>query len=344
MKLIDSCDDISCIGSGGYAKVYKYTIKRYGMKVAIKQLNNDVTYKEKRRFKNEFSMLHSFNHINIVKAYMYCKNEEYYTMELCDMTLYHYIRANNQKISDYDRYNLAIQFLNGMDYIHKKNKLHRDLSYGNVLIKKYDSSLIIKISDFGLVKDLNFNMTSAGTDNNRGTIVDPLLESFANYNKKNEIYSIGVILCYIFTGRKSIELSNIKNEKIRDIIKKCTDISSLNNRYNDVSEVIVDLNNCFDKKKKSDEISISDMLLIEAYNDKSNNVIEYFVTLSSEYIKVNNKNIDLYNMTKRDKVLYFEAIDKLFDDGYLNLEYYRSGVKRYSLTTKAYEYVDNFLK
>ena len=54
------------------------------------------------------------------------------------------------------RKNIALQFLKGLKYLHSKDMYHRDISFNNILIKEFDDNfVIVKISDFGLLKDLN---------------------------------------------------------------------------------------------------------------------------------------------------------------------------------------------
>ncbi len=102
---------------------------------------------------------------------------------------------------------------------------------------------IIKIADFSLAKDLNDSIICTKTNNNRGTIIDPLLENFNKYSIQNEMYSVGYILYYIFRGRTKVNLDNEDNADIKNIIKKCTNINSIKSRYNFVDDLLDDINN-----------------------------------------------------------------------------------------------------
>ena len=83
--------------------------------------------------------------------------------------------------------------------------LHRDISLQNVLVEVFDrGAVLVKLSDFGLVKDTSSEFTRTKTEM-RGTIRDPILHNFKDYNVLNEVYSIGWVLSYIFTGKESLK-------------------------------------------------------------------------------------------------------------------------------------------
>lgn len=69
-------------------------------------------------------------------------------MECCDTTLDKYITRNNTRLSFGTKKRIALQFLYAMNYLNFKNILHRDISYGNLLVKEYENAVVIKLSDF----------------------------------------------------------------------------------------------------------------------------------------------------------------------------------------------------
>jgi eukaryotic-like serine/threonine-protein kinase len=118
-----------------------------------------------------------------------------------------------------------------------RHLLHRDLSLQNVLLKVFASGAVpVKLSDFGLVKDRTWDFTRTGTEM-RGTIRDPLLASFKEYDTSNEVYAVGWILQYIFTGRESLPSDD---GDVSRIIRRCT-ASDIVQRYPDVRTIIGDL-------------------------------------------------------------------------------------------------------
>lgn len=158
-------------------------------------------------------------------------------MEYCDTTLYDFISKNNDKLKFLSRKRLALQFLYGINYLHKKSILHRDISYRNILIKKFDFGVAtVKLSDFGLMKEDGSVFTKSDTDI-KGTIIDPSLEKFKDYNVQNEMYPIGFILNFIFTGKQNL-VSN--DTDINKIVVKCTDRDPTK-RYKSVADLIIDM-------------------------------------------------------------------------------------------------------
>jgi serine/threonine protein kinase len=158
-------------------------------------------------------------------------------MEFCDETLREYIGKRNNNLRFATRKRITLQFLYGISYIHDQNLLHRDLSLQNVLLKVYASkAVLVKLSDFGLAKDHASDFTCTKTDM-RGTIRDPTLASFKEYDVLNEVYSIGWVLSYIFTGKESLPRAD---DDINRIVRKCT-TDDIGQRYPDVRAIIVDV-------------------------------------------------------------------------------------------------------
>ncbi len=173
----------------------------------------------------------------VVEVYRYDEDRDEYRMEFCDETLRKYITKRNSKLPFAVRKRIALQFLYGLNYIHSQGLLHRDISLQNVLLKVYDSgAVLVKLSDFGLVKDQASEYTRTHTEL-RGTIRDPLLENFKDYSLNNEIYAIGSVLSFIFSGRESL---NTDPGEVRRIVRKCVDHDA-EQRYASVQDIIVDV-------------------------------------------------------------------------------------------------------
>lgn len=229
--------NLTMIGEGSYAIVYEYTDVNYGKKIALKRAKKDLGERDLFRFRQEFETLKKLSFPYIVDVYNYNENRNEYTMEYCDTTLRSYIRKHNNSLSSATRKRIALQFLYGINYIHRKNLLHRDISLQNALIKAFDAgAVLVKLSDFGLVKDLESAFTRTRTEM-RGTIRDPYLHNFKDYGRVNEIYAVGWVLSYIFTGRESLKTGK---DDVSHIIHKCTS-SNLRERYQNVADIISDV-------------------------------------------------------------------------------------------------------
>lgn len=227
------------IGKGSYAHVYSYVDPNYGIKFAIKRANRDAEERDLLRFRKEFDVMKNLSFPYILEVYKYDASRNEYRMEHCDATLRQYISQRNNNLHFSTRKRIALQFLYGMSYIHSQKLLHRDISLQNVLMKVYESgAVLVKLSDFGLVKEHESTFTRAHTEM-RGTILDPTLDNFRDYSVLNEIYAIGHVLSFIFTGRQSIAAAD---NDVHRIVQKCV-AHNLSERYPSVSELIADVEN-----------------------------------------------------------------------------------------------------
>ncbi len=121
--------------------------------------------------------------------------------------------------------------------------MHRDISLINVLIKHYDNSDIIKISDFGLVKEKDSNLTTTESDI-KGSLNDSNLSviGFKNYSMEYETYALTRLILFVMTGKTNLE--KIKDNNIRNFVLKGTN-GDVNKRYKSINEMVVDFNKIF---------------------------------------------------------------------------------------------------
>lgn len=232
--------NLRLIGSGSYAQVLKYHDDFYNVDVVIKRADKNLNEKEIERFKREYSIMNSMNSPYILKVYRYDDmNNEYYA-EYVDETLYDYITRNNSKLSIEKRKNIAYQIFKAFSYIYSKGLLHRDISLTNVLIKHYDNSDIIKISDFGLVKEKDSNLTTTESDI-KGSLNDSNLAviGFKNYSIEYETYALTRLILFVMTGRTNLE--KIKDVKIREFVLRGTN-GDVNKRYKSIQEMLIAFN------------------------------------------------------------------------------------------------------
>lgn len=237
LKEQPSSVELKMVGGGSYANVYAYVDPNYGIKFAVKRAKRGLDERDLARFRQEFDVMKALSFPYIVEVYQFDPVSNEYRMEFCDETLRDYISKRNGNLSFSTRKRVALQFLYGISYIHSEGYLHRDVSLQNVLMKVFGSgAVLVKLSDFGLVKDQASHFTRTQTEM-RGTIRDPQLHSFKDYGTVNEIYAIGWVLSYIFTGRDALSTGPGPGSYI---IRKCT-ASDYSERYSTVLQVIADV-------------------------------------------------------------------------------------------------------
>ncbi len=225
------------IGEGSFALVFSYRDPEYGKKFAIKRARPTLSPQELLRFRQEFDILKRLSFPYILEVYRYSEERNDYTMEHCDSTLEKYIGAQSARLQFGTRRRIALQVLFALNYLHDRAILHRDISLRNILIKRYDAgAVVVKLSDFGLAKDQQTPMTKTNSET-KGAIVDPTLESFKAYAIINEIYPVGCILSFIFSGRMNLDATT---GEIRTIVDKCVTLD-LRARYSSVRPIIRDI-------------------------------------------------------------------------------------------------------
>ncbi|WP_244297154.1 protein kinase domain-containing protein [Brevibacillus antibioticus] len=210
------------IGEGSYAKVFKYKDPHYGSFFAVKRAEHDLRPDELERFKNEFKDLKTLDCPFIIKAYSYDEEANEYVMEYADETLSKYIYRNNSTLTFKKRRVLVEQLFLAFKYIHSTGILHRDISYTNILVKNFgDSSTLLKVSDFGLVKRASSTLTRQGTEI-KGAIndyTDLTAVGFENYEIRHETYALGKVIYFILTGRSN-GYHREKNDALNEFISR----------------------------------------------------------------------------------------------------------------------------
>jgi serine/threonine protein kinase len=104
------------------------------------------------------------------------------------------------------RINLVRQVFRAFSCINSKGVLHRDISTTNILLKIYDALVVVKVSDFGLVKQKDKKLTSQNTEI-KGILNDPKLEmlGFNNYEIRHETFALTRLVYFVITGKLRIE-------------------------------------------------------------------------------------------------------------------------------------------
>lgn len=225
------------IGEGAYAQVFKYFDDFYDKYFVVKRARTDLDAKELERFYKEYEVMKSINSPYVLEVYRLDKNKNEYFMEFADFSLYDFILKNNQKLNFMIRRKLCLQIIRAFEVFDRIGVLHRDISPKNVLLKKYQDEVVVKIADFGLVKTVDSQLTSLETEV-RGYFNDVSslsTEGFKNYNKQYEYYALSKLIYFVLTGRYK-NMNKFYFPKLKEFMEKGLN-SNHNLRYKAIAEL-----------------------------------------------------------------------------------------------------------
>ncbi len=198
------------IGVGGMADVYKAYDVEEGMDVAVKVLRNEFINNDEflQRFKNESKAVSMLSHPNIVKVLDVGFNEDvrYIVMEYIDgMTLKEYI--DQQGCVEWkETVHLLIQILRGLQHAHDRGIIHRDIKPQNIMMFEDGT---IKVMDFGIAK-FTYELGITATAQTIGSVhyISPEQASGKITDCKSDIYSVGILMYEMVTGKKPFDTDN----------------------------------------------------------------------------------------------------------------------------------------
>lgn len=210
-KRLDSRYEIKeLIGCGGMANVYSAYDIIDDREVAIKILRDEFLSNEDfiRRFKNESKAIAVLSHPNIVKVYdvSFGDRIQYITMEIIDgITLKDFIEQQHV-INWKDAVHFTVQILKALEHAHEKGVIHRDIKPQNIMLLKDGT---IKVTDFGIAR-LQKSNSHTITNKAIGSVhyISPEQARADITDEKSDIYSVGVMLYEMLTGKLPFEADN----------------------------------------------------------------------------------------------------------------------------------------
>lgn len=206
-KMLDGrYEIIELIGSGGMANVYKAKCHRLNRMVAVKILKSDMAENEeiRRRFRDESRAVAQLSHANIVSVYDVSSSgdTEYIVMELIDgITLKQYMERRGQ-MDWRESLHFIIQIMRALEHAHSRGIIHRDIKPQNIMVLRDGS---VKVADFGIA--CLQNNTQTLTQDALGSVhyISPEQARGEHIDARSDIYSAGVVLYEMLTGRLPFE-------------------------------------------------------------------------------------------------------------------------------------------
>ena len=266
---------VSSIGEGGMANVYLAWDTILEREVAVKILRGDLADDEKfiRRFQREANSASSLKHPNIVEMYDVGEDNGRYfiVMEYVDGKTLKSLIKKRGALNLNEAIDIMLQLTSGIACAHDSYIIHRDIKPQNVLILEDGR---VKITDFGIAMALNKTELTQ-TNSVMGSVhyLPPEQASGSGSTIKSDIYSLGILMFELLTGKVPFKGDNAVEIAIKHMKEPIPSVCSINpnipqsieniilkacaknqkNRYDSVAEMHQDLKHALDAEHANDE-------------------------------------------------------------------------------------------
>ena len=212
----------SILGEGGMAIVHLAEDHKFHTEVAVKMLKKEFVSNEniKKRFLSEARSMFRMSHPHVIRVSDLIDEGDTvaFVMEYVEgETLKEYLERKG-KLTDTEIREIFSQMLDAVGYVHEQKLVHRDIKPSNFMIDKRGK---VKLMDFGIAKSLDPNAaeyTQTGTGIQMGTPMYMSPEQITetkSVTAQSDIYSLGVVLWQMVTGKKPYDTKTLSNFQLQ---------------------------------------------------------------------------------------------------------------------------------
>jgi serine/threonine protein kinase len=190
------------VGHGGMGTVYKARDRETDEIVALKVLNSNIASDHRiiDRFKTELRLARKVTHKNVCRIYdlNHAGNTTYISMEFVEGESLRRLLSRMGGLTVRKGIEMIRQLCEGLREAHAAGIIHRDLKPENIMV---DQAGNVKIMDFGIARLLSSQQTSTGGISGTPAYMSPEQAEGRTLDIRSDIYSLGLIMYEIFTGR-----------------------------------------------------------------------------------------------------------------------------------------------
>ncbi|XP_057826119.2 U-box domain-containing protein 33 isoform X2 [Cryptomeria japonica] len=204
------------IGQGGYGIVYKGETRQTTIAVKILRENS---LQGRREFEREIDILREARHPHLVRVVGACFEQGCVIYEyMSNGSLAEYLSSSEARrpLPWQARIRIAAEICSALQYLHSFKPdpiVHRDLKPENILL---DENYVSKISDFGLARPLPLDSQSESEPKGTFCYMDPEYLTSGKYSTKSDVYSLGIIILQLLTGKPALRLIQEWTDRFRE--------------------------------------------------------------------------------------------------------------------------------
>jgi serine/threonine protein kinase len=212
----------SILGEGGMAVVHLAEDHKFHTEVALKMLKKEFVSNEniKKRFLAEARSMFRMSHPHVIRVSDLIDEGDTvaFVMEYVEgETLKEYLERKG-KLTDTEIKDIFLQMLDAVGYVHEQQLVHRDIKPSNFMIDKNGK---VKLMDFGIAKTLDttaaeYTLTGTGMQLGTPMYMSPeQITETKSVTAQSDIYSLGVVLWQMVTGKKPYDMKTLSNFQLQ---------------------------------------------------------------------------------------------------------------------------------